>query len=318
MALPVAEVRYSGTVKKLIQGTPQRPAHGFIECPETNLLFGRDVFIHDQLASTLSVGETVSFGVGLNAKGMPQAVDVVKDSAPMQDLHRAGGCAPRAGGCAPPAMQVPAAPVVRPTAHVPTGERVCELIMPEVSAALQNGMHQSVAAAMVAAADSLGLAKEMQMHFAAPMPSHDMGPPAMMRPPQHMDGWHSNDNWWPPNQWGPRPARSQQQQQQQQQQRYEPYGAAANQQAMMANHAPTPTGPGPFEGIVKCIAAKGSAGGDHTYGFVECEETRKIYGRDVFLHSNQATELEVGARVNFDVSLNQRGMPQAHNLVRLS
>lgn len=99
------------------------------------------------------------------------------------------------------------------------------------------------------------------------------------------------------------------------QSRFEPYGAtmsAPAAQALPQNAS------GPFEGTVKSIAAKGGAGGDHTYGFVECDETRAIYGRDVFLHSNQATELEVGARVRFEVGLNQRGMPQAHNIMRLS
>merc|ERR1712183_577946 len=110
-------------------------------------------------------------------------------------------------------------------------------------------MQQSVASALVAAAETLGLAKEMQMHFASTLPSHNMGPPAMIRPPQHMDSWHSDGNWWPSNQW--RPARTQ---------RYEPYAADANVQALMANHAATPTGPGPFEGIVKSISAKGAAG----------------------------------------------------------
>mmetsp|Transcript_69154 Transcript_69154/g.213872 ORF Transcript_69154/g.213872 Transcript_69154/m.213872 type:complete len:130 (-) Transcript_69154:104-493(-) len=105
----------------------------------------------------------------------------------------------------------------------------------------------------------------------------------------------------------------------QQQQRFEPYGASLGsppgQPALMEE--PASSGSGPFEGIVKSIAPKGP-GNEHTYGFVECDETRKIYGRDVFLHSNQASELEVGARVRFEVGLNPRGMPQAHNIVRLS
>jgi len=302
LVVPTTEVRYNGTVKKLIPGTPLRPAHGFIECVETSILFGRDVFLHDQLASSLSVGQPVSFVVGLNSKGMPQAVDVAAECVPQQDLQRAG--------CTPPALQVSAIPALH-TVHVPTAERLCELILPEVSLALQNGMQQSVAAALVATAEALGLAKEMQMHFASTLPSHDISSPAMIRPPQHMDSWDSSGNWWPSSQW--RPVRTQQ--------RYEPYAAAANVQALMASHVATPAGPGQFEGTVKSIAAKGAsgaAGGDHTYGFVECEETRKIYGRDVFLHSNQASELEVGVRVSFDVSLNQRGMPQAHNLLRLT
>eukprot|EP00415_Alexandrium_ostenfeldii_P002121 UN2121 len=93
-------------------------------------------------------------------------------------------------------------------------------------------------------------------------------------------------------------------------------GGAAMQMPMQA--LPPQNSNGPFDGVVKSIAPKGGKGGDHTYGFVECEETRNIYGRDAFLHSNQATELEVGVRVRFEVGLNQRGMPQAHNIMRLS
>lgn len=285
-SLTTSEVRYNGVVKKLIPGTPIRPTHGFIECPETAILFGRDVFLHDQLAASLSVGQPVSFAVGLNAKGMPQAVDVVAEAVGPQDRQHSTSCAA--------------------LVQVPTGERLCELILPEVTLALQNGMHQSVAAALVAAAESLGVAKDMQMHFAATLSQDSLLNAPAIRPNrsrpggmEHVDIWHSGAGWWKPRQ------------------RFEPYGAAAHIQAPCLMQALMP-GNGPFEGVVKNIAPKGAAGGDHTYGFVDCEETRKIYGRDVFLHSNQATELEVGVRVGFEVVLNQRGMPQAHNLVRLS
>jgi len=69
---------------------------------------------------------------------------------------------------------------------------------------------------------------------------------------------------------------------------------------------------GPFIGMVKRIA--NSANGDHAYGFVGCDDTQNLFGRDVFLNDTQANEAAVGTRVKFDVQLNARGMPQAHNM----
>lgn len=71
---------------------------------------------------------------------------------------------------------------------------------------------------------------------------------------------------------------------------------------------------GSFEGTVKCISERS---GGCAYGFIDCEVTRATYGRDVFLHSTQASELELGARVRFDVQRNAKGMPQAHNVLRI-
>jgi len=281
--------------KKIIPGTPGRPAHGFIDSPETSILFGRDVFIHDQLAQTLMVGQPVTFAVGLNSKGMPQAVDVVSEAQPLVMFQQGPAAAP----------MVP-----------PSGERICELIYPEVCGALQNGLQEAVAQALIAAAEALGVSGEMQLHYAssaiadghrqcnaaATMAKHQRWPGA-----GPMDGWQSS-SWpaWSSPTWS-RPK-----------QRSDPYAATAMQALV-----PGPTGlpdhvqrSGPFEGLVKSVAPK-SATCPHAYGFVTCQETQEIYGRDVFLHSNQVAELEQGARVRFEVALNQRGMPQAHNVIQL-
>lgn len=306
-----SDVRYNGVVKKLIPGTPLRPAHGFIDCAETAILFGRDVFLHDQLAATLQVGQPVSFAVGLNAKGMPQAVDVVAEGAPLQDPSLLRPDQQQQQAQLQQGLPFPAQP------QIPSGERLAELILPEVTPALQSGMQSAVAGALIGAAELLGVTKQMQVQLATVAAAHDSQFhssmmrslrtrqfPAAAAGMDHSDGWHMSGGCW----WG-KGAR---------QPRFEPYsdfacsGAAAHAQAAL------PQGSGPFEGVVKSIAPKGGSGGEHTYGFVECEETRKLYGRDVFLHSNQAMELEVGVRVSFEVGLNPRGMPQAHNIVRLS
>lgn len=50
------------------------------------------------------------------------------------------------------------------------------------------------------------------------------------------------------------------------------------------------------------------------YGFIECVETKMLYGSDVFLHHAQIGEFKVGDPVNFNVYLNQSGKPQAKDL----
>mmetsp|Transcript_18258 Transcript_18258/g.49061 ORF Transcript_18258/g.49061 Transcript_18258/m.49061 type:complete len:478 (-) Transcript_18258:135-1568(-) len=46
---------------------------GFIQCPQTKDYYGRDVYVHKDLAYHLETGQTVSFNVKLNRDGMPNA-----------------------------------------------------------------------------------------------------------------------------------------------------------------------------------------------------------------------------------------------------
>merc|ERR1711972_1195758 len=62
---------------KLFPASQGKPSHGFVACDATSEIFGRDVFIHDQIAEYLNIGDEISFEVALNAKGMPQAVNVL-------------------------------------------------------------------------------------------------------------------------------------------------------------------------------------------------------------------------------------------------
>lgn len=50
------------------------------------------------------------------------------------------------------------------------------------------------------------------------------------------------------------------------------------------------------------------------YGFISCEELRAIHKRDVFVHSNQFGNFEVGNQVSFVMTLNNVGHPQAYHL----
>mmetsp|Transcript_86336 Transcript_86336/g.244902 ORF Transcript_86336/g.244902 Transcript_86336/m.244902 type:complete len:275 (-) Transcript_86336:37-861(-) len=47
------------------------------------------------------------------------------------------------------------------------------------------------------------------------------------------------------------------------------------------------------------------------FGFVECRETRDLFGRDVFVHRDEVRDTPAGARVSFSVVLNGKGQPQA-------
>lgn len=55
------------------------------------------------------------------------------------------------------------------------------------------------------------------------------------------------------------------------------------------------------------------------YGFIMCDNTKGKYNRDVFLRKNQFIELElqVGDVVQFQVELNEKGFPQARNIMRM-
>lgn len=53
------------------------------------------------------------------------------------------------------------------------------------------------------------------------------------------------------------------------------------------------------------------------FGFLDCAETLRLFGRDVFLHKNQAAEAgspRAGEFVKFCVEVNSKGQPQARNL----
>lgn len=98
-----AECRYSGTIKSFNELT----GFGFIECPETFLMFGRDVFLHKQQRGRFAQGDSVTFKLELS-KGKPQAQDLqgcstgptAADSNSAVRMSRSAAAAGAAATCA--------------------------------------------------------------------------------------------------------------------------------------------------------------------------------------------------------------------------
>jgi len=61
-----------------------------------------------------------------------------------------------------------------------------------------------------------------------------------------------------------------------------------------------------FEGSLKSMSAR------HGYGFIVCQESHRLYGRDVYLPADQVPEgAEVRDRIRFRITLSAKGHPQA-------
>merc|ERR550534_953441 len=50
------------------------------------------------------------------------------------------------------------------------------------------------------------------------------------------------------------------------------------------------------------------------YAFIECEETRELFGRDVWAPMDLVSAFEVGACVRFNAHLNHNGQPNVSEL----
>lgn len=59
---------------------------------------------------------------------------------------------------------------------------------------------------------------------------------------------------------------------------------------------------------------EGAVGGG--YGFIECPEAKMKFGRDVYIHARQMTGFKVGDEISFTIVKNQKGEPQARNVMK--
>lgn len=80
--------RYHGRIKKYTE-MDSGGGYGFIDCDETKIRFGRDVYIHAKQMQGLRVGDYVVFSITKNSKGEPQARAVMKqeDEAVLPSVH---------------------------------------------------------------------------------------------------------------------------------------------------------------------------------------------------------------------------------------
>merc|ERR1712194_808907 len=68
-----------------------------------------------------------------------------------------------------------------------------------------------------------------------------------------------------------------------------------------------------FIGRIKRYVDTPDGGG---YGFIDCEDTKLRFSRDVYIHKNQMAGFQIGDQVSFTFVRNQKGEPQARNLIR--
>jgi len=77
--------------------------------------------------------------------------------------------------------------------------------------------------------------------------------------------------------------------------------------AQPTKEAPLPTKE--FQGVLKSLSDKNG------YGFIVNEEIKTIYERDVWVDSKDLPEnCKISARLLFNITLSQKGHPQAHNV----
>jgi len=68
-----------------------------------------------------------------------------------------------------------------------------------------------------------------------------------------------------------------------------------------------------FEGRIKRYVDMPGGGG---YGFIDCEDTKLRFSRDVYIHKNQMAGFAIGDLVSFQLTRNNKGEPQARNVMR--
>lgn len=90
----------------------------------------------------------------------------------------------------------------------------------------------------------------------------------------------------------------------------EPFRPSHNSRATEATHAPIPGKR--YAGKIKSFNTTNG------FGFIQCQETEELYGRDVFFNHAIEGGVEAGAAVSFELLLNSDGQPQARAAMRAS
>jgi len=279
----IIEQRFEGRVSKF---APEK-GYGFIASPSIKEAFGNDVFVRDcQLGQHTMLGTEVNFAVLLNKEHKPQAFDITPGGAAAQQLKGQGKGGFKAGAQA--AWGAPAA----------KGGWGGEM-------AAKGGW----GAASPVVGGGYGAAKGAAKGYAASAPYGAKGG----------DPYGAKGGWGAPPAaaygWGAAPAKG----------KSAPKGfekgfapGKSGKAYNSANPTETPQTqsemPGVtdmrFSGVLKSFNdAKG-------FGFIASPDLVAAYGQqcDVFVHSAQMKQFDVGANVSFQPILNKQGKPQAVEL----
>jgi len=265
-------MRYVGQLKSFSSTS----GYGFIGCPETFELYGRDVFVHQNQAEGLALGEQVEFGL-IVKNGQPQAHDVRKASIPRRSdpsIH-SGGASP-----AQPATDESCGPTPRTGqlerggtqgSEGTQGQSEDDKPRPYPHGILMQGVLKSYNCEKGYGFISC---KEMRDHFNKDVFVHS----------NHVQNFTVGD-------------------------RLKFYVEIKNErpQALDVEVDNSSDDRERFIGVIKSFAS--SKG----YGFIECKETEALYRRDVFVHRDQMKSFLQGDWVSF-IAQEKNGQPQAENL----
>lgn len=257
--------------------------HGFLTCDETKEFFGRDVYVHKDLAPTLTQGQVVAFNCHLNKDGMPnitEAVEVDDSWEPTpSDLSqtweaeiviKGGG-----KGKAPPVFQA--------------GGKAAG------KADMGGGGNQGQIAQMQAMMDQLQTMMGVAQGGGGAKGGH-AAPAWGGGGATAGKGWGGGADSGKGKGWGGGKAGGGK------------VGGKDN--GKSAGGKPPPSTGETFIGIVKSFNT------EKNYGFIECDEVKEKYACDVFTHGKELWDKEVGSMVYFEVGLNKDGKPQGLNVTK--
>lgn len=334
--------RLEGVVKSYAASS----GYGFISCSEVHQTFGCDVFLHkmEVESSGAAMGDTVRFGVRLNKAGKPQAwaVEVLGRSPAAPAAADAAADTAVQGSSAPAPAQGVAAPGGSGARHngktytgilksfnreMGFGFIACEetheafgrdvFVHPSTVGDLQvgaevdfhlfvepqRGFPQARGVTPARTCQDGGAARSSSAARArsvgpvgsagAPPAAASSGEAAPRPGPERSSGGSGSSA------------------------RARSLGSAtAARSAARAEGAGAEAGgdgPARYTGVVKSINS------DAGFGFIACEETHEVFGRDVFAKQSQLEGLKAGDSVSFSVAVDPaRGFPQARALEPVS
>jgi len=272
-------LRYVGQLKSFSATS----GYGFIGCPETFAVYGRDVFVHQNQTAGIVMGDHVEFGLTVK-NGQPQAHDVKKVTVPARrsDELRAHSSSspPRSSmddsNTTTPRIEVKGAGTQGSEDANEEGDKSKRNLPDEKAKNYPQGILMKGILKSYNAEKGYGFisCKEMTKHFGKDVFVHS----------KHVQTFRVGD-------------------------RLKFYVEIKNDspQAFDVEADDTSDQRERFKGFIKSFtSSKG-------YGFIECPETKKLYGRDVFVHKDQMKSFCQGDWVTF-MAQEKNNQPQAERL----